>query len=240
MPAIGQEKLECYRCFRTLQTSAEMMTDRNYKVAQHVVPASFREFMERYVEAGEDVAAAVGGGGGDATRDGARQQSEVIRRDKMTLACECEVGSGNVRKAVVYFCPPNHLSSDVVKKIATEALSESYQRVVFVTPTRPNPIVRKTIDTYNRGDQDLRFELFDEDELAVNITHHELVPKHAPLSDEEVKEVLHAHALELHQLPRILSTDPVARYYGLERGRVVRIERKSMSAGLYVSYRQVV
>jgi DNA-directed RNA polymerases I, II, and III subunit RPABC1 len=236
MPAIGQEKLEVHKCFSILRTSAEMMSDRKYKVAQNVVPASLDEFIERYVEVVNVPENAAG-------QDGAavpRRDKSVIRRDKMTLACEREVGQGSVLKAVVYFCPPNHLTSEVVKKVAEEALKEEYQRIIFVSPSKPNPIVRKTMDTYNRSEQDLHFELFEEDELSVNITHHELVPKHTPLSEEELKEVLHAHALELAQLPRILSTDPVARYYGLERGQVVRIERKSMSAGLYATYRQVV
>ncbi|KPA78559.1 putative DNA-directed RNA polymerases II [Leptomonas pyrrhocoris] len=240
MPAIGQEKLEVHKCFSILRTSAEMMSDRKYKVAQNVVPSSLDEFIERYVETvsvSEDTAAAASA---DPAATVTRRDKRVIRRDKMTLACEREVGEGSVLKAVIYFCPPNHLSSEVVKKIAEDALNESYQRVIFVSPSKPNPIVRKTMDTYNRSEQDLRFELFEEDELSVNITHHELVPKHTPLSEEELKEVLHAHALELVQLPRILSTDPVARYYGLERGQVVRIERKSMSAGLYATYRQVV
>lgn len=244
MPAIGQEKLEVHKCFSILRTSAEMMSDRKYKVAQNVVPGSLDEFIERYVETvsvpTEDAAAARDPGANSPAAPITRRDKKVIRRDKMTLACERELGEQNVRKAVVYFCPPNHLTSEVVKKIAEDALEEQYQRVIFVTPTRPNPIVRKTMDTYNRSAQDLRFELFEEDELSVNITHHELVPKHTPLSEEELKEVLHAHALELPQLPRILSTDPVARYYGLERGQVVRIERKSMSAGLYATYRQVV
>lgn len=243
MPAIGQEKLELHKCYCILRTSAEMMSDRKYKVAQNVVPNSLDDFKARYVkdvlvrDDANDLGDAANAGAAGA---GAEKMKQVICRDKMTLACERVVGEGSVQKAVVYFCPPNHLSSEVVKKIAEDALKEEYQRVIFVSPTKPNPIVRKTMDTYNRGEQDLRFELFEEDELSVNITHHELVPKHTPLSDEEVKEVLHAHALELTQLPRILSSDPVARYYGLERGHVVRIERKSMSAGLYVTYRHVV
>ncbi|KPI89980.1 putative DNA-directed RNA polymerases II [Leptomonas seymouri] len=239
MPAIGQEKLEVHKCFSILRTAAEMMSDRTYMVAQHVVPNSLGEFIERYVET---VSVPVDAAAAAANPAAAlmRRDKTVIRRDKMTLACERQVGEGNVLKAVVYFCPPNHLTSEVVKKIAEDALNEGYQRVIFVSPSKPNPIVRKTVDTYNRSEQDLRFELFEEDELSVNITHHELVPKHTPLSEEELKEVLHAHALELAQLPRILSTDPVARYYGLERGQVVRIERKSMSAGLYATYRQVV
>jgi DNA-directed RNA polymerase subunit H len=74
----------------------------------------------------------------------------------------------------------------------------------------------------------------------LDIRRHVLVPKHEILPKSEVDKLLERYKIQLHQLPLIKSSDPAAQAIGAKPGDVLKITRKSQTAGVAVVYRYVI
>ncbi|CAM6125902.1 unnamed protein product [Calypogeia fissa] len=87
-----------------------------------------------------------------------------------------------------------------------------------------------------------RIEVFQEAELLVNIKDSVLVPEHHVLTDDEKKTIMASFNASSAQMPRLLEDDPVARYFGLKKGQMVKIVRRGQNAADSdsVSYRLLV
>lgn len=79
-----------------------------------------------------------------------------------------------------------------------------------------------------------------EEEKHLDIFQSSLVPKHEPLNAEEKAELLKKLNITSKQLPRIKADDPAIKNFGMKRGDIVRIARKSIVADEYYYYRIVV
>lgn len=102
------------------------------------------------------------------------------------------------------------------------------KRGIIIWSEKISPAAKKTLVEMQ---SEYHLEDFAEADLLVNITKHFLVPKHQIMTPEEKSALIKRYRLKDTQLPRILVTDPVARYYGMRRGQVMRIERASQTAG---------
>ncbi|TIB94837.1 RPB5 subunit of DNA-directed RNA polymerase [Wallemia mellicola] len=123
----------------------------------------------------------------------------------------------------VFFADEPSIGIKTMRKFLTVLEERKIGRGILIYPEKLTPAANKVT--------------FTESELQVNITHHQLVPQHEVLTAEEKKLLLQKYRLKPTQLPRILTSDPVARYFGLERGQVVKIIRPSETSGRYASYR---
>lgn len=69
---------------------------------------------------------------------------------------------------------------------------------------------------------------------------HSLIPPHEKVSEDEKKILLEKYNITLLQLPKIKIDDPSIKHLSLKRGDVVKIIRKSVTAGNSTFYRVVV
>lgn len=72
------------------------------------------------------------------------------------------------------------------------------------------------------------------------VPDHTYVPKHEIMSKEEAEEVIKRYNCKPTELPLILVNDPAILELGVKPGDMIRITRKSPTAGESLYYRYVV
>ncbi len=70
--------------------------------------------------------------------------------------------------------------------------------------------------------------------------NHILVPKHSKISEKEKKELLEKYSINLKDLPKVLIKDSAVLDLDVKEGDIIKILRKSQTAGEFVFYRRVV
>ncbi|TPX35733.1 hypothetical protein SmJEL517_g01979 [Synchytrium microbalum] len=206
--AMTPEEEEASRLYRIFKTLLEMVSDRGYQVSQAQSGQSLEEFKQIYCPNGKP------------------------DRPNMSFIVKYPDERGGDELLVVFH--DEKVGKEIIKMIFKRMEEMRYSRGILVfqksLTSQAAQIVQEMQQTYH-------LELFKENELLVNITRHILVPAHEVMSDAEKKQLLQRYRLKEQQLPRIQLGDPIAKYYGLKRGQVVRIIRPSETAGKYVTYR---
>lgn len=76
--------------------------------------------------------------------------------------------------------------------------------------------------------------------LELKVSDHIYVPKHEIIPEDDVPEILKKYNARLEQFPYILVSDPVVKEIGGRPGDLIKVARKSPTAGEIAYYRFVV
>ncbi|XP_057467204.1 DNA-directed RNA polymerase V subunit 5A-like [Actinidia eriantha] len=153
--------------------------------------------------------------------------------DRLRISASLRSDPSN--KILVVFCGRGVVKVNVIRIIATQIINkDTLSRLIIIVQNRVTNQALKAVDLFN-----FKVEIFQITELLVNITKHEFKPKHRVLTDKEKKKLLEKFTLEEKQLPRMLQKDAIARYYGLEKGQVVKFTYSDDITESHISYRCV-
>ncbi|MEK6976268.1 MAG: DNA-directed RNA polymerase subunit H [Candidatus Thermoplasmatota archaeon] len=78
------------------------------------------------------------------------------------------------------------------------------------------------------------------DEVRFNVLNHVNVPLHVILPEDEVKDLLKRYNIVREMLPKIRNNDPACKVIDAKPGNVVKVTRRSPTAGVAVAYRLVI
>lgn len=110
---------------------------------------------------------------------------------------------------VYWCCDQEKVNSETMDIIQTNAGLLKVRRAIMVINQQTN--IAKNIE---KGIV-MTIEKFGLDDLQVNITQHNMVPKHSVLNFQDKAELLDKYRIKENQLPKIQQTDPIAKYFGV-------------------------
>ncbi|XP_051666958.1 DNA-directed RNA polymerases I, II, and III subunit RPABC1 isoform X1 [Manacus candei] len=232
---------ETYRLWKIRKTIMQLCHDRGYLVTQDELDQTLEEFKAQF---------------GDKPSEGRPR-----RTDLTVLVAHNDDPTDQM---FVFFPEEPKVGIKTIKMYCQRMQEENITRALIVVQQGMTPSAKQSL-----VDMAPKYilEQFLQQELLINITEHEvsgvggclwpceglvpvpgssrplpclqLVPEHVVMTKEEVTELLARYKLRENQLPRIQAGDPVARYFGIKRGQVVKIIRPSETAGRYITYRLV-
>lgn len=131
---------------------------------------------------------------------------------------------------LVYFSDDPTIGIKQMQKLAELMKENHLTKCIFVYPRTLTFSAKRFLSL----ERSLKIEMFCDTELIINVTRHVLAPCYRLVSTSERKKLSTKYG---GQFPRILVSDPVAKYYGMRCNDVVEVSRYSETAGDYVLYR---
>ncbi|KAK3228844.1 hypothetical protein Dsin_000725 [Dipteronia sinensis] len=127
--------------------------------------------------------------------------------------------SNPTKKMLVMFLGTDQVKTKDIREMFMQIVNrESLQGLILILQSKVTAYAKKEMEKFS-----FKVEFFQITDLLVNITKHILAPKYEILNAAKKHKILKKYEVEEKQLPWMLETDAIARYYGLEKGQVVKV-----------------
>uniref|UniRef100_A0ACD6A162 Uncharacterized protein n=1 Tax=Avena sativa TaxID=4498 RepID=A0ACD6A162_AVESA len=200
--------VESQRLFLARRTALEMLRDRGYCVPEAELARTLPEFRAWWSE-----------------------MPEIERLERLSFSTTLASDPSN--KAQIVFCPPEPVKIAAIREVYGRIKEKNLSCLILILQGKITSRARESIKEIFK----FKVDVFQITELLVNMTNHVLKPKHEVLTAEEKTKLLKEYNVVDSQLPRMLETDAVARYYGLSKGTVVKFTYDNELTVDHVSYR---
>lgn len=104
-------------------------------------------------------------------------------------------------KIFVYFAEEAKVGVATIKSLYEKMKTENTTRAIMIIHGKLSPFVKNALSNMEDA---YRVEVFQEEELLINITRHVLVPEHRVLTPQEKADLLQRYRVKESQLPRIM------------------------------------
>ena len=194
------------RLFEIKKNQLQMVRRRGYSIEreQNLLQITAEEFEEAYIPFAE-------------------QQKKSLRT-VLSQLYEKENGE----KLYVYYADAPADKSQLGVDIIGDAIQEmdrfKSKNGIIITSKQLSSSARKQIE----GLVSYNVSIFMEDEMLYDPTAHYLTPEHIGLTPDVQRDLLKRNKINLDQLPIILTSDMIARYYGFKVGQVIQINRVNL------------
>ena len=160
---------------------------------------------------------------------------KLIKKEKHAGAIGYIVNIPKDKEKALVWCILDEATVGIAMMNALYKLLEEkkLKRAIVITEGRFTHAAKK-------GAKKKKVELLPKSFPVFEIFEHTLVPKHEILSEKEKSQLLTQYKLQPYQMPQIKATDPAVKAIGAKPGDMLKIIRKSATAGEHIAYRYVV
>ncbi len=160
---------------------------------------------------------------------------KLIKKQKHEDAIGYIVEIPEEKQKSLVWCVPGETTVGInsINRLGKAMKDAELERGIIVTDGRYTHAVKQ-------GAKKKKIELLPKTFPAFDIFQHKIVPKQEILSEQEKNELLMKFKVQPYQLPQISSVDPTVKAIGARPGDVLRITRRSPTAGEHIAFRYVV